>query len=382
MHIKCLNIANHPILKNQFISFRNEVTGKPYHIVAFVGENGTGKTTLLNELFNYSDSEYIVFKEINYSYPNKTGRVYGTFLRQGQLYYSSLDRIKKLLKGEAETYPTESKEIEECRKSPNCFYAVGHIDTTPFGDKAIDELFKHQNDEFIPGETVTKLIDGKTSKNKYDEYSSGEQELIFKLQRIQWFQSLSDFLLIDEPESSLHPRWQKIFMDYLDSCFKISDDHKPQIFIATHSERILESLIKRDDVLIIRMYRDENGDITHENINQMDILLPKVTFAELNYVIFKMDSYEYLNQLYDLIEWKTQKGEKGIDTLIRRSGFYDEKVHHKEWFNEKFNNISSKNIASYCRNYFHHPKDREEPTEQQLHDAIILLRKVVSTLSD
>ena len=81
-----------------------------------------------------------------------------------------------------------------------------------------------------------------------------------------------------------------------------------------------------------------------------------------------------------MLEWRTNKKERGIDKLIRNSEFYDENIHYKEWFNELYNEVSSYNIATYCRNYFHHPKNREVPSDEQLHNAIELLRNIVLNL--
>ena len=138
-----------------------------------------------------------------------------------------------------------------------------------------------------------------------------------------------------------------------------------------------KSLIGRDDALIVRLFK-EKGSIKSEPINQMQLLLRKPTFAELDYVIFKIDSYEYCNELFDLIEWLSGvNGDRGVDRKIRNSEFYDEKIHYKEWFNDKFNEVSCFSLPVYVRNYFHHPKDRVEPTQEELHEAIQLLRKVV-----
>ena len=129
------------------------------------------------------------------------------------------------------------------------------------------------------------------------------------------------------------------------------------------------------------MYRNKDGNIKNEPISQMDLLMPKPTFAELDYVIFNIDSYEYCSELHDLLEWKYGvKGDFGVDKRIQKSPFYDETIHYKEWFNDRYNEISSYNIATYCRNYFHHPKNRVEPTSKELHEAILLLRNIISNL--
>ncbi len=386
-YLNRLSINNHPILGNLDIDLINSKTGKPYSIIAFAGENGCGKTTLLNEIFDYDSSKYIV-RDTNRTLRFEEKKI--AFLRQGQMYYSAMDNIKKLINGEDPSYPSASKFasslIEERRnKHPDLPLRVS--DLSVFNDDVLEELFstKHKPVHFIPGGNVSKLINGIEGDDEYDKYSSGQKELIFKLQVLAEVNS-PDLILLDEPETSLHPRWKKKIIDYILSYDTPMDEDgiiyvaEPQLFIATHSEKILESVLKHENSLIIRLYRNEKKEIKHETISDMDLLLPRVSFAELDYLIFKVDSYEYCSELYDLIEWRTEKSGRAIDTLIRESGFYDEKIHYKEWFNEKYGNVSSYTIASYCRNYFHHPKDREEPTEQQLHLAIELLRNVVSNL--
>lgn len=71
MYLSHLNIKNHPIIKNLELDLMNHKTNKPYAVVAFVGENGCGKTTILNEIFNYEKSSYIVDKEIPYTIVEK-----------------------------------------------------------------------------------------------------------------------------------------------------------------------------------------------------------------------------------------------------------------------------------------------------------------------
>ena len=63
MYLSNIKIRNHPVLKDIDIPLINPNSKKPYSIVAFVGENGSGKTSILRELFNYDKSQYIVDKE-------------------------------------------------------------------------------------------------------------------------------------------------------------------------------------------------------------------------------------------------------------------------------------------------------------------------------
>jgi ABC-type cobalamin/Fe3+-siderophores transport system ATPase subunit len=60
MKLTHLHFQNHYLLKNLELNFSNIKTKKPYSIITFVGENGCGKTTILNEIFNYKISSTIV----------------------------------------------------------------------------------------------------------------------------------------------------------------------------------------------------------------------------------------------------------------------------------------------------------------------------------
>ena len=54
-----IEIKNHPFLGDVELSFTKE-NGECFSTVLFVGENGSGKTSLLAELANYNESRYVV----------------------------------------------------------------------------------------------------------------------------------------------------------------------------------------------------------------------------------------------------------------------------------------------------------------------------------
>lgn len=72
MRLSQIEFKDHPILKNLKISFVKD-NGEIYSNIIFVGENGCGKTTILNELFNYDNSAYIVNKEQNFNLCGQCG---------------------------------------------------------------------------------------------------------------------------------------------------------------------------------------------------------------------------------------------------------------------------------------------------------------------
>lgn len=66
--------------------------------------------------------------------------------------------------------------------------------------------------------------------------SSGELALITSIVYISTVISERTVILIDEPENSLHPKWQKQFVQIL---FDIFYFFQPKIIIATHSPLIV-----------------------------------------------------------------------------------------------------------------------------------------------
>lgn len=50
MKIRKVKWANHPILGNLELNFINPTTNKSYSTIVLAGENGTGKTTILETL--------------------------------------------------------------------------------------------------------------------------------------------------------------------------------------------------------------------------------------------------------------------------------------------------------------------------------------------
>jgi predicted ATPase len=73
------------------------------------------------------------------------------------------------------------------------------------------------------------------SRRDIKTLSSGEQQILILLTYLKFYSTEGKLFVIDEPELSLHPKWQD---EFLDQIIKITPK-KTQIIIATHSPAIV-----------------------------------------------------------------------------------------------------------------------------------------------
>ena len=376
MYLRQLTFKNHPVLKDISFDFVNNKTNKPYSIVLFVGENGSGKTTVLNEIFKFNESNYIVNKEQSFDKNNEAFKA--SILRAG-IKSDEIERnVKALIDG------SENKRI------PDELIDKKAVCDTLNNDRISNVINKSELDLIHCGETVTRLISGESHQNNIENYSAGEQEILLKIRDILRIDTDVDCILIDEPETSLHPIWQrKIFKLFL-NVISQNREEIPQIFVATQSERVLESLVKRNDVLVFRLFK-ENGKFVNERVDKMKLMLSQQTFEELDYLAFHIPSFKYHDLLFyrfgEVVGLKS-KAVCEIDNSIYENAkqlFGEQNIEvYKKDDRYKFNNEwkETKMLPAYVRNRYHHPDKNHTVSEEQLEKSILFLRELISKIKN
>lgn len=97
-----------------------------------------------------------------------------------------------------------------------------------------------------------------------ESLSSGEKQIVFRgaflLKDIQ--STKGRIVLIDEPEISLHPKWQiKILDFYKNLFFDENEKQTSQVLIATHSPFVVHNQNRKNDKVIV-LQRNDTGKIT------------------------------------------------------------------------------------------------------------------------
>lgn len=206
--------------------------------------------------------------------------------------------------------------------------------------------------------------------------SSGEKQIIFRgtylLGNINSFWGSPVF--IDEPEISMHPKWEDKIFSYYTSLFKEDNKQTSQIFMATHSEHILSESLKSFDSLVIKL---EENKCTKFYKGSKGTILPSITTAEVNYIIFDIYSNDLHTLLYGYISSNLIKDKNGKplkDLTIKKIDNFlkNENVTLKPYkyiINPK-RNYTYETLPTYIRNCIDHPIESITYSEEELRKSI------------
>lgn len=211
-----------------------------------------------------------------------------------------------------------------------------------------------------------------------DNLSTGEKQIVFRgAHLLKNINSMAGGIaLVDEPELSMHPKWQQRILQYYRGLFTKNGTQDAQVIIATHSEYVLRSALEdRDNVLII-VLTDEHGTIQPKRITAPSVL-PTVTSAETNYLAFGILSVDYHIELYGYLQNKTNSlSVKSCDDYIAaQTTLYNPAMHAKAsaFTNQRGQTTNYQTLPTYIRNQIDHPDPNRSYTKEELKTSIELL---------
>ena len=148
-----------------------------------------------------------------------------------------------------------------------------------------------------------------------NDLSSGEKQLFLRTLSIKMLEPKNSIILIDEPELSLHPKWQQRIIEVYK---KIGENN--QIIIATHSPHILGS-VSNENIFIL--YRDKNGKIEAKTGDEL-------------YSSYGQPVDRVLKDIMGLKSVRAPKIEKDLEELRK---LVDENKYDTKEFKEKYNEL-------------------------------------------
>lgn len=305
-------------------------------IIALVGENGCGKTTFLRMM-------------------NANKKYKSFFLHQDQKYRESLKNagreMTKVLTGK----DIHGKDIVKTKKK---YLKIEEVINKYFNKSIVSEVYEeNENLEKLTAGIgkqvgVTQVVGGDfnipiEAYTKLDSLSSGEQEIITKMFILsESFDDNYNLLLLDEPETGLHPKWQKMVV----SMFEDMLEKNQKLFIATHSENILKELMLKENCTIFKIDMPNNKILLQE-IENTKRVLPFVSFAEIQYLVFGIATNDYHNEIYSFIQnEKDVKNVEGCDTFLKK--YIDDERLLK---NTSYKKASYETLTTAIRNEINHP---------------------------
>ena len=306
MKIKNLHIKEFKGLRDISINF--EKNDEPLDLVVLAGSNGSGKTRVLESILKYFQDN-LNYKqnniEVGIFYEEKEknciSNVRDFFYRLESFSYcetndplrekhieikNKLDILPKVI-----YVPTEinfqkmnvasttlvqeykfinvvntnlikdipsyiaTKMISAMLKNKN--EKVGDVQKKVFNE--INEIFENLSidvkveDISQDGRNITLFTNSSGDEFDINELSSGEKQLFLRTLAIKMLNPENSIILIDEPELSLHPKWQQKIVDVYR---KIGENN--QIIIATHSPHILGS-VRKENIMLLD--KDDEGQI-------------------------------------------------------------------------------------------------------------------------
>lgn len=447
--LKKVKWNNHDVLGDLELDF-TKADGSIYNTIVLAGENGTGKTTILETLATFLNLGSIEgFEYINYMANGKSYTVtpesdrnskFGFHFRKNESdgttqtihsnrnnNFQSIDSDLEDLRHYGFSYSKarsgfntqkvksvtiqqlDSEKYENDSHDDFTFIKQLIVDIdaqdnsewmriTKFGietsfekfkltskmyrfEKAFNDFFntlKLKSVDNTNREEIKIVFEKHGREISIDGLSTGEKQIVFRgAHLLKNINSMSGGIaLIDEPELSMHPKWQQKILQYYRSLFNKNGSQDVQMIIATHSEYVLRSALEdRDNVLII-VLSDDNARIHSKNITAPTIL-PTITLAETNYLAFGILSVDYHIELYGYLQNKTgNPSVKNCDNyIISQTALYNPILHAKRssFIDRNGRVVNYQTLPTYIRNSIDHPDPMRNYTQEELKCSTELL---------
>ena len=355
----------------QFKGFRNFEITFERDINLIVGENGTGKTTIFEIIFNGLSGNKKYFSNLNLT--KIEIKLFENNIEKSLIIKNNSNNIEFLIDGNVIEKEDNFFDIQKVIYFPA---EVDFPDTQIFGPTKMNENYKDTKlnsnqmskdlKQFLVNENYKDLNDiakgNQNSANRINrmkelfnnffedkkfieidindfepifeltenkekmtisELSSGEKQIFYKGGTLlQYTYNKSNIVLIDEPEISMHPEWQQKILQFYKN---VNPDN--QYIFATHSAYIVNCCDKQN---IRKIEKGENNTlILNEDFGETY----GATSGEVLFNVFDVETDRNSEIQKDIDEYK--------DLYYRKDFLQDEELKRLEELKEKLKNNKS-----------------------------------------
>ncbi len=255
MKIKSIYIQNYKVLNDFKIDFCNNSVINPITVIC--GINGSGKTTLLefiNEVFKkrnitVANQKSKIEIEQKGLFPSKplTGKYEYTltsnFLKSEKKNFliNISDKLIYYKAGEENLSASKliTEYIDELIYEKDVKSSLAYEELRSYLNKTLKRLNLEVEFGSLDKNKEIYFKNAQSDKIKLKDLSGGEKEIITKIFPLYISNIKDSVIIIDEPESSLHPNWQNEIMSLYQ---KIAEQNNNQIIITTHSPHIVSAI--------------------------------------------------------------------------------------------------------------------------------------------
>ena len=415
-----LTITGNPVVGDLNLDFTKQ-DGTPYSNIVFAGENGVGKTTILTMI----DSLLTSYKQINnkdtsaQQIPNvlggnicakikniTTGVEYDITNGQGivslrdnkaitqpeSIYALNLVPFtlahRDVIKEKVQTTIDTIFRQEQAAAYSNMLLhiddlSVDHVKQESILVRLLTFLRETFNLRLAPRSATPsgnspkiEIINRDTKKPfSINDLSSGEREILFRALYVldSTVGKPCNFILIDEPELSLHPKWQEKILKAYKSLITVNRKQEIQLFSATHSDHVLKSAIEDDDTLIIKLERGKQPEKIFKNCGGE--ILPRITLSEIKWRMFDIETLDFHIELFGALQNREQKNVGALDTWLSGKPNVPQL---KNLVPVMFNNHTDLTLPTYIRNHISHPNGgRNESCLNRLRESIAFMAELL-----
>lgn len=416
--------------------------GGTYNTIVFVGENGAGKTRILDSLsdflnckdsFDFDSFEYEVDGETYCLKPNPSASYsyqhdrYRNGEKQKTSFYWINHGYTKLMEDSEDIRThgcayskartgfksdpidkTTNKVLDKEKHMPDDNYDYTEVkqtlidvadqdnaewmeicETQPdpdfkeFRTNSRLNRFRNAFDPFFEGLKFhsVKLLNGKKRvlfdkdgrEIDIDDLSTGEKQIVFRgSYLLRNSHNIKDgIVLIDEPELSMHPKWQSRILKFYRDLFTYDEVQTTQIFIATHSEYVLKEALRDTDNVKVVLLQVKDGCTVVGPIE--DRVLPGIESSEIDYLIFGMYTYEYHIRLFGYYQELIGCGLiSEVNKTIQSNTLYDSDK------DRRGRDGKMESLPVYVRNFIDHPDEKARNVDDALlKESTDLLRTLI-----